>query len=546
MAISLRGTAHNFSASGNVTVTLPVGTAQNDVVYAFYNENSSTGGDFNMAMVTAGYTELADLFADDSTNSNFGVYRKVQGAVPDTTAVFDDVSAAGDQDSNAAVIVLIGVNTTTPEDATTTTATGTDTGTPNPASITTVTANAWVLALIGSTEAAVSPTAPTNYSNLVFEGTSGGLTAGATRTIAAPGAEDPGTFGGIGGSTADSWCAATVAVRPSTSKTIAADAGAHTFAGGAVTLRKGKILTAAAGAHTFAGTTVTLRHAWKVAVATGAHTFVGTSVALKHAWKAIAGSGAHTFAGTNVTLHKGYTIVAGTGAHSFAGADVAIKHGYRVTAGVGAHSFAGTDITIKRAWKLTVGSGSHTFLGSDVSLVKPGNFSILADTGAHSFAGTAVTLQHAWRLTAAAGAHSFTGTSITLKHAWKIGVEAGSHTFAGSDVTLTITAAPPIQVIGHRYAYDPRDEYDRRKRKDDEDRRKSLERAWALAHGLPDPYAEVIPEAIAPDLPPADLSALFEAMASAQAAIDRQNIEAFIAAQQQMAEDEAIAVLLLS
>lgn len=396
-------------------------------------------------------------------------------------------------------------------------------------------------------------TYPTNYTgNQTTVNHSAGGNQGAlafcTRDLNAT-SEDPGA---LTLSAASVGKCITFAIRPAAGdKIIAADTGAHTFAGTAVTLRKGKILTAAAGAHTFAGPAVTLRHAWKVVVTAGAHTFVGTSVALKHAWKVIAGSGAHTFAGTNITLHKGYTIAAGSGAHTFAGTVVAIKHGYKVTAGTGAHTFAGADITVKRAWKLAVGVGAHTFAGTDVTLLKAGQKVIAAESGAHAFAGTPVTLQHGWKLTAESGAHSFTGTSITLKHAWKIGVDAGSHTFQGSDVTLTITAAPaPSPALGHRYAYDPRRDHHKdhqtRQQESQAELRKKIERAWALAHGLPDPYAEVIPEQPEAIPTPADLSMLFEAMASAQAAIDQENIETFIAAQQQMAEDEAIAVLLLS
>lgn len=219
MAISLRGSASNFgdNANSDLTVTLPGGMAQNDVVYAAYGVIDNTNTDRNCATVTSGYTELADLFANDTNDTNLGVYRKVQGGSPDSTVVFSGVGIAT-WGIWGAVEVLIDVDTTTPEDATTTTATGTNSGTPDPPSITTVTNNAWVVAIGASGENAPGApvTVPTNYTNLEDDWSAAGYgrIMMATRLIAGAGAENPGTFGGIGASGNYSWCAATVAVRP--------------------------------------------------------------------------------------------------------------------------------------------------------------------------------------------------------------------------------------------------------------------------------------------------------------------------------------------
>jgi hypothetical protein len=216
MAITLRGTAADSVINGaNATVNLPAGTAQNDVVYAAFIE-STAATNLNLVMATAGYTELADLYADDVIDANLGVFRKRQGATPDSTAVADG-SGVGADGVSLAVVVLIGVDTTTSEDATTTTATGISSPTPDPPSITTVTNNAWVIAIGGSTEPDI-PTAPTNYTNLIESNEPSEANPSnimmATREIVSFGAENPGTFGGIVGDMDDSWCAATVAVRP--------------------------------------------------------------------------------------------------------------------------------------------------------------------------------------------------------------------------------------------------------------------------------------------------------------------------------------------
>lgn len=215
MTITLRGNASNTVAgAGDVTVTLPGGMAENDIVIAAYMSNSVF--DEDMAMTTSGYTELADLRANDSNDTNLGVFRKRMGGTPDSTAVFAGVGGGLDA-SAAAVEVLIGVDTTTSEDAATTTATGTNSAAVDNPSITTVTDDAWVVAVGACTEDDI-PTAPSGYGDLIEDQrTEFGFTSNimiATKEITSAGAEDPGVFGGITGDTGDSWCAATVALRP--------------------------------------------------------------------------------------------------------------------------------------------------------------------------------------------------------------------------------------------------------------------------------------------------------------------------------------------
>lgn len=216
MAITLRGQNANNAIDGapdDLTITLPVGTATDDVVYVAYAFSGAS--DVNMAMITADYAELADLYVLDTLDTNLGVFRKVQGATPDTEAVCDSFGGTANAIAGT-VTVLIGVDTTTPEDATTTTDTNTSNPTPSPPAIDTTTAGAWVLIAGGSTEPDV-PTAPTNYVNLIEDQ---GIDSNpinvmlATREITSPGTETPGVFGDIVGTGSDSSAAATVAVRP--------------------------------------------------------------------------------------------------------------------------------------------------------------------------------------------------------------------------------------------------------------------------------------------------------------------------------------------
>jgi len=210
MALTLRGSAENSSGSLiDLTITHPVGIANEDSVYVAYVQGGST--DLNLSIVTAGYTELADLFSNDTTDCNFGVFRKIMGVTPDSDVVCDNV---GNSSTIAGVEhVWTGADQTTPEDATTTTATGIDAAAPDSPSIVTATPAAIVLAIGGSSEADATVVAPTGYSNQIDRAL--GLTVGmASKSVASPGTEDPAVWTNFSGNANDSWCAATVAVRP--------------------------------------------------------------------------------------------------------------------------------------------------------------------------------------------------------------------------------------------------------------------------------------------------------------------------------------------
>lgn len=207
MAISLVGNASGGPGNPSVTVTLPAGIAQNDVVYA--QCHSTAISDIDIVENSGTYTELADLYVNDTADTNFGLYRKVQGATPDSS-----VAINGGGVTVAVAMTLRGGDTTTPEDAATTTASAMNSGTPDPPSIVTVTANAWVLAFGGSSEADAVINPPTNYTDLIDIQNTNSNAMASRRLIASPATEDPGTYADVVGTTADSWAAATVAVRP--------------------------------------------------------------------------------------------------------------------------------------------------------------------------------------------------------------------------------------------------------------------------------------------------------------------------------------------
>ncbi len=214
MSLTFVGSGSAQETGGNdVTLSLPGEIAEGDVVYvAVMTVRGSGSTDIDVAMTTAGYTELADIFSDDTEDTHLGVFRKVMGAVPDTTAV---VTGSGDANDVVAVFhVWRGADPTTPEDVSAGTASSTNGGTPNPPAVTTFTNGAVVLAIGGSTEPDFVSTAPTGYSNLVDLQAGNTNVMMSSKVITTAAAEDPGAYTEVVGDVSDSWAAVTVAIRP--------------------------------------------------------------------------------------------------------------------------------------------------------------------------------------------------------------------------------------------------------------------------------------------------------------------------------------------
>jgi hypothetical protein len=227
MAITYVGSTSNSAESGaNVTLTLTniTGLAQDDIVFVAYSESDFDDND--MAMVDAGWTEVSDLFQVDVFDCNFGVFYKIMGVTPDTSATVD-----GHGDVNSPVVAVAmgirGVDTTTPLDVAVTNATGKDYPHPNPPSINYDDAGCAVLAVgasannSGGTQTATFPTGYTTY-NVEISKRDPTVTrdsyVGMALNTAPSDPEDPGEFTlSGGGDTADTWCATTIALRPAAS-----------------------------------------------------------------------------------------------------------------------------------------------------------------------------------------------------------------------------------------------------------------------------------------------------------------------------------------
>lgn len=229
MPISFVGSAENSAINGaDVTLTLPGGVLTDDLVIVAYGIGDNDAVDQNVAMVTAGYTEEADLFVSSGgaqQDINMGVYRKFMGATPDTTAVVDGL---GGTDAAVAAVCMVfrGVDLLTPFDVAIVTATGIDTFSPNPPSINhnnpvglwTVIAGASAHAVGG----AGTFTFPTGYTTDALDRGSddtSDVTVGMGYRTNPADPEDPGIMTHSGTDSANyCWAAVTIALRPAIEK----------------------------------------------------------------------------------------------------------------------------------------------------------------------------------------------------------------------------------------------------------------------------------------------------------------------------------------
>lgn len=172
--------------------------------------------DLNLAVQTAGYTEVADLYSNDDRDANLSVSYKLMGTIPDTEVQVTG-SAGATEGAVVAVHVWRGVHQSSPLDVGAQSATGTNGGAPDAPSITPVTTYAQVIACgVGTSTGTQALTAPSGYTNLVTTtvdpGT--GVAVAIASKVWGGGAENPAAFGGGSADVGDSWAAVTLALRP--------------------------------------------------------------------------------------------------------------------------------------------------------------------------------------------------------------------------------------------------------------------------------------------------------------------------------------------
>lgn len=264
MAISFVGSAENSASGGaNVTLTLP-SMQENDLVVVAYAIGDNDNTDFVMAMVTAGYTKVADLHISGTQDVDLGVFWKKMGASPDASA---EVDGQGGADAAVAAVAMVfrGVDPTTPMDVTPAGTFGLITMHPNPLSLThNNPAGVWtvIVGASGHTRGGAGTyTFPTGYTvNALERGAddASDVTVGMGYRTDPANPEDPGVMTHSGAdSIGFSWDAVTLALRPKvTAFTLGADAGVYTVAGIAAGLRAGRRLTALPGSFAWTGVAV--------------------------------------------------------------------------------------------------------------------------------------------------------------------------------------------------------------------------------------------------------------------------------------------------
>lgn len=223
MAVFLQASANNSgtsNGSGQATIDISaLSIAENDVVLLGIMQAASTANQDISASgnISGAYSEQADLYSDDTLDTNLGVYLKKQGASVDTSITVSGLSASALYAYR--VLVYRGVDTTTQIDVATTTATGINSDLANASSITPVTSGAKIVAFMAAAQqSSTAWTAPSNLNN--FTQQTDGAGAAPFGRIASgdadwtSGAFDPNAVGGGNNHSAESWAAATLALRP--------------------------------------------------------------------------------------------------------------------------------------------------------------------------------------------------------------------------------------------------------------------------------------------------------------------------------------------
>ena len=139
-----------------------------------------------------------------------------------------------------------------------------------------------------------------------------------------------------------------------------------------------------------------------------------------------------------------------------------------------------------------------------------------------------------------AGTVAATEASDTLAAAARLAL-AGAVTVTLADAALSAAgqvAQLPL-VVPRRGGAAEREAVERRDRDWERDLKRIIDEAWAMAHGLADPVTHK-------PLPKSDIGGLADALALAQEALDREQLDALLAETASLQEEEAVAMLLLA
>jgi hypothetical protein len=243
-AVGVGGSDSNITITfgGNLTGGLASSASAGDLVVVYFG----TGSTADRNLLIRGYTEVVELYSNDSFDTNLKVAYKFMGATPDTNFVLEDGTGSSSDAGAVAVQVWRNVDKAIPFDVLTTTATGTDSVLCNPPAITPITAGSYIVA--GGAGAHNTGTQTFSSSNLtsfisVGQNDSNDVTIGLGYNEWTSGAFDPDAFTFSGSnSTSYSWAGVTLALRPTQNQTgpfaISTDTGATAFSTTSLVLSK--------------------------------------------------------------------------------------------------------------------------------------------------------------------------------------------------------------------------------------------------------------------------------------------------------------------
>jgi hypothetical protein len=431
--------------------------AENDVVYIAVGVGHTA--DVDVTITTSGYAELADLFADNTYDANFGLFRKVMGSTPDTSV---DVGPTTSANASGAALIEVwsGVDPTTPEDVTPVTVTGTGTGRPDPPSITPSTAGSVVTvfgvgAALSGNALAQSGAELTDF--LSINSPDGvDIAIGGGHFEWSSGAFDP--VGWVGGATniSNSWVAASVALRPapgSTNYSMPADAGSYTLTGTDAGFLYSQVIAADPGSYALTGTAANLYRNRLVEAVPGSYSLTGTDVSFNidtSAYTMPADPGSYALTGTAASLLFGRSITAVPGTYALTGTAADLEQGYVFTADPGSYAYTGTAANLRES-AIVMGAdpGTYALTGTVTNFLKGRTVTI--DPGSYSLTGTAASLLRTRIMVAVAGSYALTGTAANLIRTRSLSADPGSYSLTGTDAAFLYSQV--LQADAGVYSY---------------------------------------------------------------------------------------------
>lgn len=168
------------------------------------------------SMVSGGYTQITELYSDDTYDTNFTAFYKRMGSTPDTSVEMDATGISSIYPFCYSIRIYEAINESGPLDVSAVTTTGINATSPNPGSITPVTAGS-VIVIAGAgadSDGITDSNSTTDFHSVSKIGsTSRRVALGAGHVSWSSGAYDASAFTS-NASTSGSWCSCTLALRP--------------------------------------------------------------------------------------------------------------------------------------------------------------------------------------------------------------------------------------------------------------------------------------------------------------------------------------------